>query len=150
MGSRYHLVEGICLFYTETELSYEDAKVNCESKFNGYGRLFEPKSRGINKKAHDAGIENGHGNWYWIGVNDQKLEGSWVYTNSGQPISIYPNWRLGYGSRGTGYNCVLYCDTTEVNRGKWCDRGCTYKHRYDYSYTHPSICECSTSGASCY
>ena len=49
-------------------MNFEDAKANCETKFEGNGRLFEPKTVATNKRVHKRGRDNNFGNYFWIGV----------------------------------------------------------------------------------
>ena len=119
---RYHIVDGLCLYYENTRLNFDDAIQNCHTKFQATGRLFEPKTVAINKKAHKTGVDNVSGfDWPWIGVRQNK------YVSDGSPILINPPWR---GSNRKIDQCLLYGDHTW---GKWVDYPC--------NYTWDSICE---------
>ena len=96
----YHYINGRCLYFESQQLNYSDARSNCEEKFNGNGRLFEPTNLSINKKAHKIAMEiYGDSIVYtnvfytlervlkvgylgiWIGVNDLDEEGKYLYDN---------------------------------------------------------------------
>ena len=61
------------------------------SHTNQGGRLFEPRSKAINKLVFDESQEmfayDVHG-IAWIGINDRKTEGEFVYTSSGEKINF--------------------------------------------------------------
>lgn len=135
--SKYRLIDGICFFYESTRLNYDTAKANCETKFDGNGRLYEPRSLDTMKKVRETGVANDLGNFPWIGINDISEEGTWVYTSDGSTVSISIPWGSGYydyGSRGTSYNCVLFGWLSGSNSDKVMDLGCNYG-------AYPSICE---------
>jgi len=123
-----------CIFLEKSRKTYEDAKQNCETKFAGHGKLFEPKTWSENQMAYK--IAKATYRYLWIGVNDKQTEGSYVYESNGSPISFTPKFRPGYGSRGTSYNCILYTSPSSGHESDivhWVDYGCTY--------TYYSICE---------
>jgi len=122
--SRYHIVDGICLYYEKTYKNFADAKANCETKFNGNGRLFEPKSVAINRKVHKTGRDNNFGYFFWIGVKANK------YASDGSQISISPPW---YSSYRKIDQCLLYCAWGGQSYGQWCDLACTR--------SYSSVCE---------
>ena len=98
---RYHIVDGLCLYYENTRLNFDDAIQNCHTKFQATGRLFEPKTVAINKKAHKTGVDNVSGfDWPWIGVRQNK------YVSDGSPITINPRGNRGYRKID---KCLLYC-----------------------------------------
>ena len=74
---RYHIVDGLCLYYENTRLNFDDAIQNCHTKFQATGRLFEPKTVAINKKAHKTGVDNvsGFDCGYQIGYELLPLNG---------------------------------------------------------------------------
>merc|ERR1711935_366815 len=93
----YHLVNDHCIFLEKSGKSYEDAKHNCETKFGGHGKLFEPKTWSENEMAYNIAKAAGY-SYCWIGVNDKQTEGSYVYESNGSPISFTPKFYSGYGS----------------------------------------------------
>ena len=121
------MVDGFCLYYEKINKTFEDAKANCETKFGGNGRLFEPKTVAINKKVHKTGKDNNLGLWFWIGVKANK------YASDGSQISISPPWNPFFRSYGKVKECLLYCDYVQYRQGQWCDYSCTNKYS--------SVCE---------
>ena len=119
--SGYRFIEGNCYFFEIIyEMNYEAAKQNCHTKFNGMGKMFEPKTLAINEKVHEIALDLKR-HHYWVGVNDIQNEGTWVYTSDGSPIPFNAPWFSGYGSRGASLNCVLFNSFTI---GKWGDYKC--------------------------
>ena len=119
---KYYIVDGVCLYYEPTDLSFDDAIQNCHTKFQATGRLFEPKTVAINRKAHKTGLDNVSGFYHpWIGVRQNK------YVSDGSPILIDPPW---LGSYRKIDQCLLYCHSPT---GKWCDYSCSQRYN--------SICE---------
>ena len=47
-NGEYRTILGKCYYFQKSALNFVDAAVNCESKFNGNGRLFEPKTKKSN------------------------------------------------------------------------------------------------------
>jgi len=126
-----------CIFLEKSRKTYEDAKQNCETKFAGHGKLFEPKTWSENQMAYK--IAKATSATWWIGVNDKQTEGSYVYESNGSPISFTPKFYSGYGSHGTSANCILYAPPSSGDESDivhWVDWGCTDKILVDYS-----ICE---------
>jgi len=123
---KYHIVDGVCLYYELTHFNFDGAIQNCHTKFQATGRLFEPKTVAINRKAHKTGVVNLSGFYHpWIGVRHNK------YVSDGSPILINPPW---YGSFRKIDQCLLYGDYGHQGLGKW----------YDYAFcsrSFNSICE---------
>ena len=133
----YHLLNDHCIFLEKSDKTYEGAKQNCETKFGGHGKLFEPKTWSENQMAYKIGLQSFGVNW-WIGVSDRQTEGSFVYESNGSPISFTPKFHTccGWGSRGTSHNCILYNRPSSGHESDivhWLDYECT-KRAY-------SICE---------
>ena len=132
----YHLLNDRCIFLEKSEKSYEDAKQNCETKFGGHGKLFEPKFWSENQMAYKI-VKAIRSNW-WIGVNDKETEGSFVYESNGSPISLSPNFYPGYGSQGRSYNCLVLDASPSSGHESdivyWLDYDCNSPYYY-------SICE---------
>ena len=137
--SRYQMIDGICVFYEKSRLKYEAAKSNCESKFNGNGRLYEPRSLATLKKVRKTGLDNYFGLCPYIGINDISEEGTWVYTSDGSPVSMSIPWASYWQSywdskpdfKATEYNCAVF--TNSYPRYELVDYPCTSDS--------PSICE---------
>jgi hypothetical protein len=133
----YHLLNDHCIFLEKSNKNYEDAKQNCESKFSGHGKLFEPKTWSENQMAYK--IAKASGSLWWIGVNDKQTEGSFVYESNGSPLSYTPKFYAGYGSIGTSQNCIIYNPPSSGDESDivhWLDISCTSAFY--------SICENST------
>ena len=136
--SNYHILNDHCIFVEKSSKSYENAKQNCKTKFGGSGKLFEPKTWSENQMAYKIA---GYGN-LWIGVNDKRIDRTYVYESTGKPISFTPIFYSGYGSQGTSYNCILYRPPSSGYNSDivhWLDYPC--------SYSYYSICESSDSVA---
>jgi hypothetical protein len=132
----YHVLNDHCIFLEKSNKNYEDAKQNCETKFDGHGKLFEPKTWSENQMAYKI-AKSIRSNW-WIGVNDKQTEGSFVYESNGSPLSYTPKFYscCGYGSKGTSKNCIIYASPSSGHESDivhWADYSCT-----DAFY---SICE---------
>ena len=135
----YHLISNSCFFFEEKKLTWENAKTGCKDKFDGGGKLFEPKSLVENKMVYDVvnPIHNLHNNeGAWVGVDDFKHESSFRYSSTGLAISFKIPWfgRPFNGGRGPRYNCILLHNNPGTsNHGKWLD--------YDCSNKEVSICQ---------
>merc|ERR1711860_422107 len=84
-----------CLWVSpkDTKLSHDDAYMYCKRKISG-GQLFEPRSKVQNDYAKDlADAIDGEisGTSLWIGINDHREEGKFVYSKSEEPI-LLENW----------------------------------------------------------
>ena len=133
----YHKLNDHCIFFEKSSKNYEDAKQNCETKFDGRGKLFEPKTWSENEMAYK--IAKATYSYWWIGVNDKQTEGSFVYESNGSPISFTPKFYLGWGSKGTSKNCILYHQPFSGHESDivhWVDFPCSSS-----SYRYRSICE---------
>ncbi|CAC5420712.1 COLEC12 [Mytilus coruscus] len=62
---------------------------------------------------------------YWIGLTDLK-EGEWRWSFD-QSKATYTTWISGYGSKGTGHNCV---QIPNGHDGKWIDYLCSHQVNY--------------------
>ena len=125
---KYHIVDGVCLYYETTNLNFDRAIQNCRTKFQATGRLFEPKTVAINRKAHKTGVDNVSGfSTPWIGVRQNK------YVSDGSPITINPPWYHRYRKIDM---CFLYCDFRDQYLGKWCDYPCSSR---DTSICEPTL-----------
>ena len=112
----YRSIENRCYYFETTFKSYDDAKQNCNTKVP-QGKLFEPKSSSINKKINKLALVLKSGHW-WIGINDKRNEGSWVYDSDGSSISFSIPWIPGEPSGGgsSGDYCVQYWNTLQKTK----------------------------------
>jgi len=66
-------------------------------------------NKAVNHKEIMEQVNSGMDN-YWIAITDQKLEGSWVGTRSGQSITLDSTKLLAWGTNkpttNTGYSCA--------------------------------------------
>ena len=128
------MINNKCVYYETSMYNYEDAKQNCEARFNNDGRLFEPKSWDENEVAFQVGKALATQNWR-IGINDKQNEGQFVFESDGTPISYSPTWYFGFGAKGTNYNCIIFFTGSTV---KWLDYHCTSKLSSICEYSHPT------------
>ena len=134
----YIMVDNQCYYIQTNTTNYETAIETCKEKLadQGGGRLFQPRSRAQNelimRLAHKA---TGKSNWLWLGITDNTTEGEYTYNGNNEPIKFDPKWHSGYGSRGSGTNCVLsfMSGGSSSSFSKWLD--------YDCSKQYGSICE---------
>ena len=69
---RYRLVDGRCVYFEGTFLTYDKAIENCQEKMKDYGGgiLYEPYSIAEQKRIVDMAYEIGLRYSSWIGVTD--------------------------------------------------------------------------------
>ena len=135
---QYFLFDNHCYYISKNKTNYQTAIETCKEKLLDYGggRLMEPRSTTKNelilRLAHES---TGKKEWSWIGITDNATEGEFTYKTNGLPINFDPNWNSGYGSKGTGSNCILshMNDESHSDFAKWAD--------YDCSQNFSSICE---------
>ena len=85
------------------------------------GKMAEPKSKEINDEIQkEASSVIGRGTWYWLGLNDEEKEGTWVYNSDGQKIE-WSNWGKKEPSGGSKENCVF---SRGHYNGQWFDYPC--------------------------
>ena len=71
-------------------------------------RLFEPRSKAVNKLVFDKSKEVfGCIHITWIGINDRNTEGQWVFASNGAKVTS-PFWHLGEPNsyRRTNEDCA--------------------------------------------
>ena len=67
----YGLMDGKCVYFEKTKLTYDKAIQNCQEKLKDYGGgiLYEPYSIAEQKRIVDMAYERWNfGRWCWIGV----------------------------------------------------------------------------------
>jgi hypothetical protein len=100
-------------------------KAMCEG--NGY-HLATLEDENENDWVYQRGVAAGLGHWF-IGLNDQQVEGTWVWDDSS--VAKWTNWNVIEPNGGTGANCAamhFYLD------GTWDDDDCNAKF-------HDWVCE---------
>ena len=137
--TNYQMINNKCVYYETSDYDYEDAKQKCSERFNNNGRLFEPKSWNENEVAYKTIKSLAHSNnWcrlnWWIGINDKKNDGHYVFESDETPVSYIPKWYSGYGAKGTTKNCVMFVNNQ--NSALWADYTC--------SSSYASVCEQNT------
>ena len=61
---------------------------------------------------------------FWIGATDEAVEGSWVWSTSGRPVT-FTNWRAGEPSNwSANQHCGRLVRLNHANAGKWEDVEC--------------------------
>ena len=131
----YGLMDGRCVYFEKTSLTFDKATQNCQEKLKDYGGgiLYEPNSNAEQKRIVDMAYERLSGQWFWIGVTDKTTEGQFSYNSNNQPISFTPDWyrvTSPSGYRGRSNNCIMILVTSPSgNRySEWYDQYCTGTH----------------------
>merc|ERR1712110_135722 len=70
-NGEYRTVEGKCYYYQKSGMEYADAVTNCKAKFNGNGRLFEPRSKSDNNNVVSQARQINANQPFWIGIRVQ-------------------------------------------------------------------------------
>ena len=132
-GSGYHFFEGTCYFFNTMKKSWEDAKKDCKTKFNGMGKLFEPKTLAINKKVHKMAVAVIRNGLFWIGVNDMNQENKFISESSGQEVA-FTWWSPGQPDNSNDEDCV---EIWFHDNYRWNDNKCDGKN--------PFVCQMPTN-----
>jgi len=119
------MVNGICYLFMAEYKNYDDANQYCKKQG---ARLFEPRSKTINKLVYDKSVEvfGGVGET-WIGINDIATEGEFVFTSSGEKVSLFI-WSIGNRFRDRD-DCVLFGYNSDHNE-KWYERTCSGRNYF--------------------
>ena len=115
----YRMVEHRCIYFDKTPSTYAEARIRCKGTFNHTGRMYEPKTMEESINVYLVALGSFNFNDWWIGVNDIKEEGKFVFDNNGSPIPFNALWSKGHGSKGKNKNCVL------MFIAKWVDWNCS-------------------------
>ena len=70
--------------FKDKEKGFDDASETCTSLGS---KLFGPKTKAINDEIATEARNVIGSNGYWLGINDEGTEGTWVYNSDGQEIS---------------------------------------------------------------
>ena len=103
---KFRFIHGQCLYYETRKLSYSEARLNCQTMFNGKGQLFEPRDLHMNTIVHKKGLEIFHisledEHWLkdsfriWLGINSLKKEGIYEYDKTNLTIDFDIPWAPG-------------------------------------------------------
>ena len=94
-NGEYRTVEGKCYYYQKSGMEYEDAVTNCKAKFNGNGRLFEPRSKSDNNNVVGLARAISANQPFWIGIRTQPHDESrdFYYLSEGPKEDLaYDGW----------------------------------------------------------
>jgi hypothetical protein len=134
-NGEYRTVDGKCFYYQKSDMEYVDAVANCKSKFNGNGRLFEPKSKKINEWVVGLARAISANQPFWIGIRTQPHDESrdFYYLSEGPSVALaYDGWLDGEPNDvGNKEDCVSVLRFG--NDLRWDDSNC--------DNTEYSICE---------
>ena len=128
-GENYRSIDNKCFYVDTTLRNYDDAKQNCNTKFSR-AKLFEPKSSTTRKRVHQMALSITNAG-FWLGINDKRSEGSWVYDTDETSVTFSIPWYPGEPNGGRGQNCLMYWNPSQI--GQLSDLAC--KNSY------LSICE---------
>merc|ERR1712110_851450 len=97
-NGEYRTVEGKCYYYQKSGMEYADAVTNCKAKFNGNGRLFEPRSKSDNNDVVSQARQINANQPFWIGIRVQPHDESrdFYYLSEG------PNEKLAFEGWAAG------------------------------------------------
>jgi len=124
------MVNGICYLFMAEHKNYDDANQYCKKQG---ARLFEPRSKTINKLVFDKSVEVFRGvGETWIGINDIATEGEFVFTSSGEKVSVFI-WSIGYINGVFTFkdrkDCVLFGYNSDHNE-KWYEKKCSWRNYF--------------------
>ena len=88
------------IYFDKTPSTYADAKIRCTGTFNHTGRMYEPRTMEESINVYLVALGSFTFNDWWIGVNDIKEEGKFVFDTNGSPITFNTLWSKGHGSKG--------------------------------------------------
>ena len=109
---------GICYKAFDTFKYFSNASAACGK--DG-GTLAMPRDAETNSFL--ASLKSVKGNAFWIGLHDQRKEGSFEWVD-GSALGTYNNWRPGEpNDRGGNQDCVLYL-VFFLHEDKWNDFPC--------------------------
>ncbi|XP_071137482.1 perlucin-like protein [Mytilus edulis] len=111
--TKWHKYNGHCYYYSSDTADWFTAERKCR-EIGGYIVKIDDKEENSNIAANRE--RSGSNNW--IGLVDLK-EGIWRWTYD-QSKAVFLTWYSGYGSKGTGSNCVYLSG----GRTSWLDYNC--------------------------
>ena len=128
-----------CFHVSATTTNYADAVTACQA--------MGAELASINNKVEDDHVWSlGLGENMWIGLNDQKKEGTWVWQDGTEPT--YTNWIqgvMGLGADPNGKraeNCGGKANYVGAN-GKWADDKCSQMKKYACRMEAEESCDSS-------
>ena len=119
-------MQGRNYYIEKTDMTWEDAKNNCESKSM---RLFEPRTPSFFREVHKAAVSlRGNNYWFWLGISDlPKKDGLYRYESDKKNV-VDGMWSFGFPNDPDSH-CV-----SATNAPVWRDKHCSI-------YSLQSICE---------
>ncbi|XP_071175510.1 C-type lectin domain family 10 member A-like [Mytilus edulis] len=118
--TKWHKYNGHCYYYSQDRQDWFTAERKCR-EIGGYITKINDQEENRRIFQHRPNT-NAH---YWIGLTDLK-EGEWRWSFD-QSKAKYTTWISGYGSKGTGHNCV---QIPNGHDGKWIDYLCSHQSNY--------------------
>ena len=104
---------------------YNDANQFCKNKG---ARLFEPRSKTMNKLIYDKSVEVFGGRYRtWLGINNFNTQGVYVFASNGEKISTRI-WASGQPNT-RNKRCVDF-SYNQADQEKWYDRNCLYENYF--------------------
>ena len=91
-------------------MSFEDAKSNCSSHFNGQGRLFEPREANLDLAVSNKAKTVFSANAYWIGIT--KSENTFQYAN--RDALTLDRWDFGQPDNSYSSNRCVEVQSTDI------------------------------------
>jgi len=86
----YAIIENRCFYFQFGFFKFDNAKAKCESEsVNIPGKIYEPESLSTLQLVRDAYKEKRNkvgSNCFWMGIDDKKKEGKYVYHSDGSPV----------------------------------------------------------------
>ena len=114
-----------CYFWSITQASWEDAKLNCES-------LNASLAAVTSMEIHDF-LMTKVGPWYWIGGSDKEKEGAWKWEDGS--VWNFTNWANNPIQQPTNFNedCLQIFHPYSATNG-WNDNQCNHHHPFICSW----------------
>ncbi|XP_045200856.2 perlucin-like protein isoform X2 [Mercenaria mercenaria] len=122
-----------CYWFTKDRFSFHDAENYCQGQ-HAFGHLVQVDDSTENSFIKDT-LKAMHGAHRWMGLTDEKEEGTWVWVGSNTPTN-FTDWFPGQPNSNTGEeDCVIF---TNYNGYRWYDVSCNSNYE--------PICEMPSSG----
>ena len=115
-NTKYRLINDHCYYHHSVEMTYDEAKKLCATKFVG-GKLFEPESLAKNNL-----VWNAYKDYWpapWIGINEKNSENNFHYDSTGENPPFNQPWHPTYSNRYPNACAVIF------KGGKWYDQKCS-------------------------
>ena len=123
-SGEYLIVDSRCYYFEKNFFTFTEAVTNCKEKFNGKGRLFEPRSISSNNNVFTEAKTLSPNEKFWIGVRTQTHDSQrkFYYLSIGTSQSTIEYWATGEPNDfGSNEDCVSVLTLNEI---KWGDSNC--------------------------